>query len=69
MKCNSLSYILKRSKLLKKLAKSIDNPDNYISIYQQLVDLFSSYKSKRYDDKYLQYLDNKHKSRKNSFHR
>ena len=53
MKCNSISYILKRSKLLKQLAKSIDNPDNYISIYKQLVDLFSIYKSNRYDEEVI----------------
>ena len=53
MRCNSLSYILQRSKLLKELAKAIDNPDTYISVYQQLVDLFSMYKSNRYNEEII----------------
>ena len=50
MKCSTIMYKISRSKLLKQLAKEIDNPDNYVAIYQQLVDLFSGYKSKKYNE-------------------
>ena len=50
MKCSTIMYKISRSKLLKKLAKELDNPDNYVAIYQQLVDLFSGYKSKKYNE-------------------
>lgn len=41
-------YKLKKSNLLKKLIKEIDNPDTYIVIYQEFLDYF---KSKNKDDK------------------
>lgn len=35
-------YKLKKSKLLKKLIKEMDNPETYIVIYQEFLDYFSS---------------------------
>ena len=50
MKCSTIMYKISRSKLMKQLIKEVGNPDNYVSIYQQLVDLFSSYKGNRYNE-------------------
>ena len=50
MKCSTIMYKISRSKLMKQLIKEAGNPDNYVNVYQQLIDLFTSYKHKRYNE-------------------
>ncbi len=50
MKCSTIMYKISRSKLMKQLIKEASNPDNYVKVYQQLIDLFTSYKHKRYNE-------------------
>lgn len=50
MSCSTIFYKISRSKLIKKLGKSLENPDTYLSIYEELKGLFTGYKSKKYND-------------------
>lgn len=45
----TLRYKLKKSKLLKRLLKEIDNPNTYLIVYEQFLTLFKDYKKNKYD--------------------
>jgi len=57
-KIQTLFYKLKKSKLLKQLKKSIENPDDYLQHYNTFLSIFKKYKGKKYDGDKLEEMFN-----------
>ncbi len=58
-KLRTITYRLRKSKLLKQLGKTLDNPDNYLELYESFLSIFKDYKQDKYDeDKINEMFDN-----------
>ena len=49
-KLKTIAYRFRKSKLLKQLGKTIDNPDNYLELYESFLSIFKDYKQDKYDE-------------------
>ena len=58
-KLKTIAYRFRKSKLLKQLGKTIENPDSYLELYESFLSIFKDYKQEKYDeDKINEMFDN-----------
>ena len=46
----TIAYRFRKSKLLKQLWKTVENPENYLELYESFLLVFKDYKQDKYDE-------------------